>query len=72
MPLNFIYLGMVILILEITLTKFINNDINLQSIPNSPWNQSIPGAQVNPSGKILSAPNQKGIGEIQRLWQRAN
>lgn len=49
-----------------------NNNINLQSVPNSPWSQNIPGAQVNPSAKTLPAPNQKGIGEIQRLWQRVN
>ncbi|MEB3216793.1 MAG: substrate-binding domain-containing protein [Nostocales cyanobacterium 94392] len=49
-----------------------NNNINLQSVPNSPWNQNIPGAEVNPSAKTLPAPNQKEIGEIKRLWQRAN
>ncbi len=49
-----------------------NNNINLQSVPDSPWSQNIPGAQVNPSVNTLPAPNQKGIGEIQRLWQRAN
>ena len=49
-----------------------NNNVNLKSVPNSPWNQNIPGSQINPSAKTLAAPNQKSIGEIQRLWQRAN
>lgn len=49
-----------------------NNSIDLKSVPNSPWNQNIPGSQINPSTKTLPAPNQKAIGEIQRLWQRAN
>ncbi|MEL6165876.1 MAG: substrate-binding domain-containing protein, partial [Cyanobacteria bacterium J06628_3] len=49
-----------------------NNNVDLKSVPNSPWNQNIPGSQINPSTKTLPAPNQKAIGEIQRLWQRAN
>ena len=49
-----------------------NNNINLRSVPNSPWSQNIPGAQVNPSTKTLPAPNKQAIGEIQRLWLRAN
>jgi len=49
-----------------------NNNVDLKSIPNSPWSQNIPGSQINPSAKTLPAPSQKGIGEIQRLWQRAN
>jgi len=49
-----------------------NNNVDLKSVNNSPWNQNIPGSQINPSAKTLPAPNQKGIGEIQRLWQRVN
>ncbi|MEA5596936.1 substrate-binding domain-containing protein [Rivularia sp. UHCC 0363] len=49
-----------------------NNNIDVRSVPNSPWSQNIPGAEINPSAKTLPAPNQKGIGEIQRLWQRTN
>jgi len=48
----------------------INNNINLQSVPNSPWNQNIPGVELNPSVKTLPAPNPQTSGEIQRLWQR--
>jgi len=49
-----------------------NNGIDLQSIPNSPWNQNIPGAEVNPSIKILPAPKAEVLREIPRLWQRVN
>ncbi|MFB2836568.1 substrate-binding domain-containing protein [Floridanema evergladense] len=48
----------------------INNSINLQSVPNSPWNQNIPGVELNPSVKTVPAPNPQTSGEIQRLWQR--
>jgi ABC-type sulfate transport system substrate-binding protein len=49
-----------------------SNGINLQSIPNSPWSQNIPGAEVNPPVKTLLAPKAQTLGEIQRLWQRVN
>ncbi len=49
-----------------------SNSINLQSVPNSPWSQAIPGAEVNPAVKTLPAPKPMLLGEIQRLWQRAN
>ena len=47
-------------------------NIDLRSVPNSPWTQNIPGAEINPSSKILPPPNTQVRGEIQRLWQRAN
>jgi ABC-type molybdate transport system substrate-binding protein len=46
--------------------------ISLKSIPNSPWNQDIPGVEVNPPIKILPTPKAQVLGEIQRLWQRVN
>ena len=46
--------------------------INLESIPDSPWNQNIPGAQVNPSVQLIQPPDTELRGEIQRLWQRVN
>lgn len=49
-----------------------SNGINLQSIPNSPWSQNIPGAEVNLPVKTLQAPKAQTLGEIQRLWQRVN
>jgi ABC-type molybdate transport system substrate-binding protein len=46
--------------------------IDLQSVLNSPWTQNIPGSEVNPAVNIISPPNPQTIGEIQRLWNRAN
>lgn len=45
--------------------------VDLVQVPNSPWNQRIPGAVVNPSIQILEAPGQDLVSEIQRLWERA-
>jgi ABC-type molybdate transport system substrate-binding protein len=49
-----------------------SNNIDLQSVPNSPWSQNIPGAEVNPPGTIQSPPNSQTAAEVIRLWQRAN
>jgi len=49
-----------------------NNSVDLKTVPNSPWNQNIPGAEVNLSVKKSSPPDTKIFGEIQRLWERAN
>ncbi len=46
--------------------------IDLRAVPNSPWNQTIPGAEVNPPVKTMPAPKSQVLGEIQRLWQRVN
>ncbi|MGF1493357.1 MAG: substrate-binding domain-containing protein [Microcoleaceae cyanobacterium] len=48
----------------------VNPSVKLDTVPNSPWSQNIPGAQVDPQVKTLSAPQKDEIGEIQRLWQR--
>ncbi|MBE9205779.1 substrate-binding domain-containing protein [Nostoc sp. LEGE 06077] len=50
----------------------VNNNVDLKTVPNSPWSQNIPGAEVKPSVKILPPPDSKTITEIQRLWERAN
>jgi ABC-type Fe3+ transport system substrate-binding protein len=49
----------------------VNSSIDLQSVPNSPWQQNIPGAEVNPPGQPLPPPDTGAIAEIQRLWERA-
>ena len=46
--------------------------IDLQSVPNSPWSQNIPGAEIDPAVKTIQPPSTEVIGEIQRLWSRAN
>jgi len=47
-----------------------HGNIDLLSVANSPWNQNIPGAQVNPQISTLPAPQPSVLAEIQRLWQR--
>ncbi|PSF38917.1 ABC transporter substrate-binding protein [Aphanothece hegewaldii CCALA 016] len=48
------------------------NGIDLQTVPNSPWTQNIPGSELNPPVNTVQVPNSQTIGEIQRLWNRAN
>ncbi|EAW38484.1 M48 family metalloprotease [Lyngbya sp. PCC 8106] len=50
----------------------VNSNVNLESVANSPWNQHIPGAQVNPQISVLDAPQPNELREIQRLWQRVS
>jgi ABC-type Fe3+ transport system substrate-binding protein len=45
--------------------------IDLVQVPNSPWNQRIPGAVVKPAIQVLAAPDQTLVTEIQRLWEEA-
>ncbi|MBW4658930.1 MAG: substrate-binding domain-containing protein [Drouetiella hepatica Uher 2000/2452] len=47
----------------------VNPSVDLRSIPNSPWNQNIPGAEVNPPG-VQPTPDRNTLDEIIRLWQR--
>ena len=47
-------------------------DLDLQAIPNSPWNQQIPGAKTNPNIKTVPPPTPETLEEIQRLWTRSN
>lgn len=49
----------------------VNSSIDLKSVPNSPWQQNIPGVQVNPPGQLIPPPDSGAIAEIQRLWERA-
>lgn len=47
-----------------------NDSINIQSVPNSPWSQAIPGASIA-LPTTSPTPNQETLSEIVRLWQRA-
>lgn len=49
----------------------VDTSIDLESAPNSPWQQNIPGVEANPNLNTLNAPNPQARAEIQRLWQRA-
>ena len=48
------------------------SNLDLSSVPSSPWSQNIPGAMLNPSVKIKQPPNSQRIAEIQRLWSRVH
>ncbi|HLP90978.1 MAG TPA: substrate-binding domain-containing protein [Nostocaceae cyanobacterium] len=50
----------------------INNSVDIKNVPNSPWNQNIPGVEVQPNIQILPPPNNQTTTEIQRTWERAN
>jgi ABC-type Fe3+ transport system substrate-binding protein len=49
----------------------VNPAVDLRSVSNSPWNQNIPGATVNPPG-VVPTPDRATLGEILRLWQRVS
>ncbi|WP_036477342.1 substrate-binding domain-containing protein [Myxosarcina sp. GI1] len=45
-------------------------NLNLASVPKSPWQQNIPGAMLNPSVTLQQPPDSQKTAEIQRLWSR--
>jgi ABC-type Fe3+ transport system substrate-binding protein len=47
-------------------------NLDLNSVPNSPWVQSIPGAQAQPSVTMQQAPDRPTLDELVRQWQRAH
>lgn len=50
----------------------IKNDLDLQTIANSPWSQNIPGVEINTNIQTKSTSQPEVINEIQKLWIRAN
>lgn len=48
----------------------VQTDLDLATIPGSPWSQNIPGVEVNPAVTVQPVPASGEIREIQRLWQR--
>ncbi|MDY7024668.1 MAG: substrate-binding domain-containing protein [Cyanobacteriota bacterium] len=50
----------------------VNPNVNLESVVNSPWQQNIPGAEVNPKFSTIPTPQPQELREIQRLWQRVS
>ncbi len=48
-----------------------NTNVNLETIPNTPWKQGVPGALLQPKSQIVSPPNPQVLGEIQRQWERS-
>ena len=49
-----------------------NANVDLTSVPNSPWGKNIPGAMATPSGQVSSPPERSVVEEVVRQWQRAN
>jgi ABC-type molybdate transport system substrate-binding protein len=49
----------------------INSSINIESVAGSPWQQNIPGAQLNPTHSSIESPSLQSLQEISRLWERA-
>lgn len=49
--------------------RSMNPSLDLRSIPNSPWSQTIPGVEINPPG-VNPTPDRSTLNEIIRLWQR--
>jgi ABC-type molybdate transport system substrate-binding protein len=50
----------------------VNNNIDLTTVPNSPWSKNIPGVQAKPTQKIIPPPDNSILADIQRLWERGN
>ncbi|MBW4519159.1 MAG: substrate-binding domain-containing protein [Scytolyngbya sp. HA4215-MV1] len=48
------------------------SSVDLKSVPNTPWNQNIPGVEITPTTQVIPPPNPQVLGEINRLWERAN
>lgn len=48
----------------------VDSAIDLQTVPNSPWNQKIPGVEVKPATQPL--PDRQVLTEVIRQWERAN
>ena len=46
-------------------------NLDLKSLPNTPWNQNIPGTQINPQIQINPSPNQEVMDAIQDVWGRS-
>lgn len=50
----------------------VNPGVDLTGVPNSPWKQNIPGAEVSPEVRSMPTPDADSLTEIKRLWERAN
>lgn len=48
-----------------------NPKVDLTQVPNSPWNQNIPGAEIDPPGQIAPPAPRPILTELIRLWERA-
>lgn len=49
----------------------VRGNLDLKTIPNSPWSENIAGVEINPNLEIITTPNPEVINEIQKIWTRA-
>lgn len=50
----------------------VDKNLDVKSVPNSPWASNIPGVEVTPPGQIIQPPSAQTLAEIQRIWERGN
>lgn len=50
----------------------IDASIDLKTVPESPWNQQIPGVSTAVPGQPIQPPDRQTLTEILRQWERAN
>lgn len=51
--------------------RSVDASIDLQAVPESPWSQNIPGAEIDPAVRVAATPDRQTLSELIRLWQRA-
>ncbi len=52
--------------------RSVDNNLDLRSVPNSPWSQNIPGVAVTIPVQVLPQPDRQILTEIIRQWERSN
>ncbi len=52
--------------------RSIDNNFDLKSVPNSPWNQNIPGVSTTIPSQVTPQPKREILTEIIRQWERSN
>lgn len=52
--------------------RSIDNNFDLKSVPNTPWNQNIPGVSPRIPTQVAPQPNREILTEIIRQWERSN
>ena len=50
----------------------VNPNVLIESVPDSPWSQNIPGVALEPAIRIEAIPSLPIMTELLRLWQRAS
>lgn len=45
--------------------------VDLKAVPNSPWSQNIPGAEIDLTVQLVPSPDRQVLTEVIRQWDRA-